>query len=132
MLSSCATANANRCERARSSPSPSTACGFASLPMLTARGFRFFITVLALLGVSVVLSSATAALLCLTLLLWFLAEWFLFHWRLRAIDRRLVVTRSLTTSRGVVDSIWAGQRTSVRVLLSCDRSIMLPFVVMAD
>ena len=75
--------------------------------MLTARGFWFLVTVLALLGLSVALSSASAVLICLTLLLWFLAQWFLFHARLRAIDRHLKLERTLSTSRGVVESIWA-------------------------
>jgi uncharacterized protein (DUF58 family) len=100
--------------------------------MLTARGFWLFVTVVALLGVGIVLGSAPTVLVCLTLLLWFLAHWFLFQWRLRAVDRRLTVERSLSTSRGQVDSIWARQRAEVRVLLSCDGYVALPFVVVAD
>ena len=100
--------------------------------MLTARGFWFLVAVLALLGLAVALGSASAALVCLTLALWFLAQWCLFHWRLRAVERHLSVERSLSTSRGVVDSIWAGHRARVHVVLRCDRSIALPFVVIAD
>jgi uncharacterized protein (DUF58 family) len=100
--------------------------------MLTTRGFWFFVTVLALLGLSVALASTTAVLVCLTLLLWFLAHWFLFAWRHRAVQRHLVVERTLSTMRGPVESIWARQRAQVRVVLSCQRWITLPFVVMAD
>lgn len=100
--------------------------------MLTARGFWLFVTVVALLGVGIGMGSAPAVLVCLTLLLWFLAHWFLFQWRFRAVERHLSVERSLSTSRGQVDSIWARQRAEVRVVLSCDGYVALPFVVVAD
>src|SRR6266700_6532351 len=100
--------------------------------MLTARGFWLFVTVVALLGVGIGMGSAPAVLVCLTLMLWFLAHWFLFQWRLRAVERHLSVERSLSTSRGQVDSIWARQRADVRVLLLSDASVALPFVVVAD
>ncbi len=100
--------------------------------MLTARGFWFLLTVIALLGLSVGIGATAGVLVCLTLLLWLLAQWFLFLWRLRAAQQHLRVERTLSTSRGPVESIWARQRAEVRVVLSCDRRLGLPFVVMSD
>ena len=100
--------------------------------MLTGRGFWFFVVVLALLGLSIAMGSASAVLVCLTLLLWFLTHWFLFQWRCRAAQSRLAVDRTLSTSRGQVESIWARQRAEVRVVLTCDAPVALPFVVAAD
>jgi len=100
--------------------------------MLAARGFWFLLTTLALLGPGVALGSATAILICLTLLFWMLAHWVLFLWRFRAIRRHVRLDRTLTTNRGVVESIWARQRATVRVVLTTDQSHPLPFVVMTD
>jgi uncharacterized protein (DUF58 family) len=100
--------------------------------MLTARGFWFLLTVVALLALSVALSAGQAVLVCLTLLLWILAHWFLFLWRFRAMQRHVRVERSLNTSRGIAESVWARQRASVSVVLTCDQSLPLPFVVMTD
>jgi uncharacterized protein (DUF58 family) len=100
--------------------------------MLTARAFWFLVSVLALLGAGVALASAPAVLVCLTLLLWFLTHWFLYQWRFRAVQRHVRVARTLVTSRGPVDSIWARQRVEVHVVLACDRALGLPFVVMSD
>jgi uncharacterized protein (DUF58 family) len=100
--------------------------------MLTARGFWFFLTTVALLGVGIAAPSATAVLICLTLLLWFLTHWSLFLWRVRAAGRHLTVERSLHTARGPVESVWARQRVEVRVVLSCGRGVALPFAVVAD
>jgi uncharacterized protein (DUF58 family) len=100
--------------------------------MLTARGFWFFVTNLFLLGLGIGFRSAPAVLVCLTLVLWFLAQWFLFHWRLQAVRRHLLVSRSLLTGRGEVDSIWARQQVQVRVAVSCEGPNSLPFVVVSD
>jgi uncharacterized protein (DUF58 family) len=100
--------------------------------MLTARGFWLFVTAVALIGAGIAMASTPAVLVCLTVLLWFLAHWFLFQWRCRAALGRLAVHRSLTTMRGEVESIWARQRAEVRVVLSCEATVALPFVVMAD
>jgi uncharacterized protein (DUF58 family) len=100
--------------------------------MLTARGFWLLLTILVLLGLGVAFTSMPAMLVCLTLLLWFLAQWFLFQWRFRAVETHLSIERTLWTSRGPVDSIWARQRAQVRVRLSCDRAMALPFVVVTD
>jgi uncharacterized protein (DUF58 family) len=100
--------------------------------MLTARGFWLLLTALVLLGLGIAMASALAMLVCLTLLLWFLTQWLLFQWRYRAVEQHLRVERSLWTSRGPVESIWARQHAEVRVVLSCDRSVALPFVVVTD
>jgi uncharacterized protein (DUF58 family) len=100
--------------------------------MLTARGFWLLLTVLALLGAALVLHSVPATLVCLTLLLWFLSQWFLFLWRVRAVHGHLAIERTLSTSRGAVESIWVRQRVQVGVRLSCARGLGLPFVVMTD
>jgi uncharacterized protein (DUF58 family) len=100
--------------------------------MLTARGFWLFVAVVALAGSGIAMASTPAVLVCLTLLLWFLAHWFLFQWRCRVALGRLAVQRSLTTARGEVESIWARQRAEMHVVLSCDTAVALPFVVVAD
>jgi uncharacterized protein (DUF58 family) len=100
--------------------------------MLTGRGFWFFVTVLALLALGIAAASIPSVLICLTLLLWFLAHWLLFQWRYRAARGRLAVARSLSTARGNVESVWTRQRAVVRVVLSCDGSIAFPYVVVAD
>jgi uncharacterized protein (DUF58 family) len=100
--------------------------------MLTARGFWLFISVVALLGAGIATASTPTVLVCLTVLLWFLAHWCLFQWRCRTMLGRLAVHRSLITTRGEVVSIWAGQRALVRVVLTCDAAAALPFVLVAD
>ncbi len=100
--------------------------------MLTARGFWFLLTTLTLIGFGVAIGSVAAVLVCLTLLLWMLAHWFVFHWRFRAIGRHLRLERTLSTSRGAVESIWARERATVRVVLTCDQALPLPFVMMTD
>src|SRR5436309_2554480 len=100
--------------------------------MLTARGFWFLLAVAALLGIGVAIGSGPAVLVCLTLLLWLLAHWVVFLWRFRAIQGRVRLDRTINTSRGVVESIWARQRATVRVVLTCDQALPLPFVVMTD
>jgi uncharacterized protein (DUF58 family) len=101
-------------------------------PMLTSRGFWFLLTVVVLLGAAIALQATLAILVCHTLLLWFLAHWFLFQWRFRAVQSHLGVARSLWTSRGPVESIWARQRSEVRVVLTCRPGVALPFVVVTD
>lgn len=100
--------------------------------MLTARGFWFLLTTAVLLGLGVALGSVPAVLVCLTLLLWGLAHWFLFLWRVRTVQEHLRLERTLNTNRGVVESIWARHRATVRVVLTCDQTLPLPFVVMTD
>src|SRR5579859_1776801 len=100
--------------------------------MLTGRGFWLLVTAVALIGAGIVMGSAPAVLVCLTVLLWFLFQWFLFQWRCRLAVGGLRVERVLHTARGAVDSIWAGQQAEVRVALTCDAAVMLPFVVAAD
>jgi uncharacterized protein (DUF58 family) len=98
--------------------------------MLTARGFWFGLTVVTLLGVSIILGAASSTLMCLTLLLWFLAHWFLFAWRCHLAVPKLQVARTLATSRGPVESLWARQRATVHVVLTSAHN--LPFAVMSD
>ena len=100
--------------------------------MLTARGYWFFVTVLALLGLGAVIGAHVLTLLGLTLLPWFLVQWFLFRWRLRAVDQGLRVERMLVTTRGPSESLWARQRAEVRVNLHTERRVALPYVVVFD
>lgn len=100
--------------------------------MLTVRGYWFFIVTFGVLAVAVWLGTVSLTLLCATLMLWFLAQWFLFQLRVRLAVGRLSVARTLSTARGDVESVWAGQRVEVVVTLSNDGWLALPYVVMTD
>ena len=100
--------------------------------MLTTRGFWFFVPTIALLAAAILLGATSLTLICVTLLLWFLAQWLLFHVRVRLTINQLSVERTLRTARGDVDSVWARQKVEVIVALINKAGIRLPYVVMTD
>jgi uncharacterized protein (DUF58 family) len=100
--------------------------------MLTSRGFSFFVVTFAMLAGGILLGSQPLTLLCITLLLWFLAQWCLFQLRIRLNIRRLSLRRSLCTSHGEATSVWAKQKIDVAVTLSSDGILTLPYAVMTD
>src|SRR5437868_15202888 len=100
--------------------------------MLTPRGFWFFLVTCTLLAFYLLLGAGQLTLLCTTLLLGFLAQWFLFQLRLRLGLRRLLLTRSLRTVRGDVESLWAGNSAAVAVTVSCDSWRAVPYAIVTD
>ena len=100
--------------------------------MLTTRGFWFFVPTIALLAAAILLGATPLLLICVTLLLWFLAQWLLFQVRVRLTAHQLSVERTLRTARGDVDSVWARQKVEVIVALVNKARIRLPYVVMTD
>src|SRR5438046_2600559 len=100
--------------------------------MLTTRGFWFFLVVFAALAAATIIGTPQLMLVCLTLLLWFLAQWFVFHMRIRLTMRGLQVERILRTSRGDVESIWARQSVEVIVNIHNDGPVDLPYVVLME
>src|SRR5437763_9556702 len=100
--------------------------------MLTARGWWFFLTILAVLAFALWMEAATLALVGLALLSWFLGAWLLFTVRLQLLAGHLRVRRELWDERGPVASLWAGQSFAVRVALHNDRPAALPYVQAAD
>ena len=100
--------------------------------MLTTRGYWFFIPTIALLALAIGLGATQLMLICLTLIVWFLGQWFLFQFRVRRTIGQMRVERSLRTSRGEVESVWARQKVEVAVALRLERDTGGPFVVMTD
>jgi uncharacterized protein (DUF58 family) len=100
--------------------------------MLTLRGWFFFLGNLGLLTVGVLADIVSLALVCLTLLLWFLAAWLQFALRVRLISRRLRVQRELWDARGPVTSLWAQARFGVLVRLHNDSLLAKPYLRVRD
>src|ERR1700675_4767174 len=100
--------------------------------MLTARGWWFLAFVLAALavalgGVPLILGAMpgglapaipTLALICLTLLAWFLGNWLAFAVKVRLVQSRLWIDRRLHDERGDLRTLWARQPATVSLTLS--------------
>ncbi|MCI0463771.1 MAG: DUF58 domain-containing protein [Gemmataceae bacterium] len=100
--------------------------------MLTARGWWFLVVVLGLLLLALWTNTPPLALVCLTLLSWFLGGWLLFAVRLRLLHGRLRVEREILDERGPVDALWAGRTFRVRTRLCLDGSLPSPYLRAAD
>jgi len=100
--------------------------------MLTSRGFWFFLTTFVILAAAILYGAHQLMLICLTLQLWFLSQWFLFQLRIRLTLRKLKLTRTLTTARGDVESIWTGQKAEVSLKVSSTGFLALPYVVVSE
>lgn len=100
--------------------------------MITPRGYWFFLPTVIMLGFAIFLGTATLALICLTLLIWFLGVWFAFQLRVQLTVRRLRLERSLTTARGEVETLWARQRVHLALTLHNDGLVDLPYVHVAE
>src|ERR1043165_8281686 len=100
--------------------------------MLTPRGFWFFVVIFTLFLAALLIGSNPMALLSGTLLAWFLLQWFTFQLRARLAWRRFRLQRSLRTSRGEVDAVWAQQRIDVSATLYNDSSLGLTYAVVTD
>jgi uncharacterized protein (DUF58 family) len=116
--------------------------------MLTTRGSRFLIFVIALLALSMVgplvldrffvrlgvhlPNVAIVTLIALTLLLWFAWEWLQFMVRARLVLPRLRIERTLHDDRGTVETLWAGMTFSVRIRVFSRSPIRIPFLTFAE
>ncbi len=99
---------------------------------MTSRGLGFLIVVLGLLAFTLWSSTPAIALLCLTLLVWFLGSWLVFAVQLRLHLGRLRCTRELRDERGGVESLWAGRTYSVRVIVHSDGIAPSPYLRATD
>jgi uncharacterized protein (DUF58 family) len=107
--------------------------------MLTARGWWFLAIILGVLtlalgGLPTEVGTATPALavLCLTLMAWFLGNWLAFVVKVRLIENHLGMDRRIRDERGELETLWARQPATVSVTLSCDSDVALPHVSMTD
>src|SRR5579885_2485688 len=115
--------------------------------MLTMRGWRLLLTIVAmlvlgLLGITGLASDApfrlndqphiTIVLLSLTFGLWFAAEWFMFALRCQLLRRRLTLMRELRDERGAIATLWAKRTFRVRVVLQLRGRLRIPFVRISD
>lgn len=100
--------------------------------MLTTRGFWFFGITAALLSAGLLVPAPQLALVCATLLLWFLGQWFLFQLRLRLSLKHISIDRAIRTGRGDVESVWANQKIEVAVTLSGAGLLALPYLAATD
>jgi uncharacterized protein (DUF58 family) len=100
--------------------------------MLSARGWWFLLLNLCLLTLAIAVSNPPLALLCLTLLCWFLGHWLVFASRVRLVLRNLRMARQLRDERGPVESLWAGQTFAVRVQLRSSSWLSLPYLRITD
>jgi uncharacterized protein (DUF58 family) len=100
--------------------------------MLTPRGLGFLVFVLALLAFTLWSSTHAIALLCLTVLAWFIGAWLVFAVRVRLVLGRLYCTRVLHDDRGPVESLWAGRTFGVRVAVHTDGLLPTPYLRASD
>src|SRR5437016_4891276 len=100
--------------------------------MLTHRGWWFFLMALALTTVGLALQAGTVTLIALTLLAWFLGQWLQFAVRMRRLPGVLSLERAILDERGPVATLWARSPLTVRVTLTCNSQLSLPFLSMVD
>src|SRR5947209_6471946 len=100
--------------------------------MITPRGFGFLFIVLLLLALSLWINLPAIALLCLTLLVWFLGTWVVFAAQVRLHLGRLRFTREVRDERGAVESLWAGRTFSVRIAVATDGLVPTPYLRATD
>jgi uncharacterized protein (DUF58 family) len=95
--------------------------------MLTRRGWWLLLTVLVVLFAALWTDTPGAAVLALTLLLWFVASWLQFQVRAVLVHGRLRVVRQVADAHGPVQSLWSGRQFRVRVRLVNDSRVGLVF-----
>lgn len=103
--------------------------------MLTARGWWFLIAVILLAFVGVVgiaPTSTTIPILGLTLLVWFVHGWIVFAYRARTTCGRIRVNRVLVQGGREVPAVWAGSEFTVRITVTLEADVRLPFVLIED
>jgi uncharacterized protein (DUF58 family) len=101
--------------------------------MITARGWWFFVLLLALVALGAFDEHGwTLTVVALSLLLWFLWEWLLFTLRVRLAVSALECRRELWDEHGPVDTLWAGRTFQVRARLHLAHWLNLPHVRFAD
>jgi uncharacterized protein (DUF58 family) len=115
--------------------------------MLTSRGWWLLVAILVILALALFgitdlalnrplrmsnQPNVTAALLGLTLGLWFAAEWLLFAVRWRLLRRALRFTRELHDERGPIDTVWAKRTFRVRLVVQLASRMRIPFVRVVD
>ena len=103
--------------------------------MLTARGWSLLIVsvVLTLFGVGLAAGwSPAVPVLGLSLLVWIGFEWSLFQARLRTSAGRIRIERQLMQGGRPVPVIWAGVTATVRLKITLDSRMRLPFVWIED
>lgn len=100
--------------------------------MLTPRGFGFLIVVLLLLALTLWSNTPAMAMLCLTLLLWFIGTWLVFAVQLRLHLGRLRCVRTLADERGTVESLWSGRTFSVRIEVHTHGLVRTPYLRAGD
>lgn len=103
--------------------------------MVTSRGWWFLVVVAFILVLGVVVLpqyTVVPAVLALTLLAWFAFEWILFQVRVNAAVSRLKVTRRVIQGDREVPMIWAGLPFEVRVRVSSESRVRVPFIGLDD
>jgi uncharacterized protein (DUF58 family) len=100
--------------------------------MLTPRGWWFLTLVLTLLLLTVWTHTPAVALVCFTLLTWFVGVWLFFVVRVRLLTGRLRMERAVLDEHGPVEGLWAGRSFTVRARLVCDARVSSPYLRAAD
>lgn len=100
--------------------------------MLTARGWWFLVSILALIAFVAMASESAMLVLSLTLLLWFFAEWTLFAYRAWILLRHLRVVRTVLDDRGAVDALWSGRTFKVTAEVRLESWIPFGYVLLTD
>jgi uncharacterized protein (DUF58 family) len=103
--------------------------------LLTARGFWLLVAGMAitLFGVTIGGGFASAVpVIGLAMVAWVGWEWLLFTLRLRLTKSRLTVERNLMLGDRQVPTVWAGMTAKVRLRISLNSPLSLPFVWIID
>jgi uncharacterized protein (DUF58 family) len=100
--------------------------------MLSLRGWWFLLLDLCLLTLAVLAGNPPLAMVCLTLLCWFLGHWLAFAARVHVVKRNLRMARQLRDERGPVETLWAGQTFHVRVQFRNGSRLALPYLRITD
>jgi uncharacterized protein (DUF58 family) len=103
--------------------------------LLTARGWWLvaIAAILTLAGVGFAGGwSPAVPVLGLALAIWVFAEWFLFNVRLRSAVGKVRVERALLQGGRPVPVVWAGMTATVRLTITLDAPVRLPFVWIED
>ena len=103
--------------------------------MLTSRGWWFLTlaTVILYLGVTALPDyTVVPALVAIALIAWFVFEWIAFNVRVNTAVSKLKVSRRVIQGDRDVPMVWAGLEFDVRVRVSHDAPLRIPFIVFED
>jgi uncharacterized protein (DUF58 family) len=117
--------------------------------MLTQRGWRFFLIVVAVSIVGIFAPTAKTylprewldwhpsgpailVLLGATLGMWFAFEWLIFVLRVFWLRRNIRLERMISDERGPVDALWAGRVFSARTTIRYAGGVSVPYLTLGD